>query len=149
MSHKSDMKNGIPDKASDKLDKIEKSREKLEQLHEQGRLNDKKFARNVSQLDKAEKVIRAVHETPERRNNVISVRLSDETLQCLDDLVSANIAQSRSDAASRLIMEGIKNHAALFEQIRKHTEEIENIRQRLQQSIQDSGLGELSSTEDE
>jgi hypothetical protein len=46
-------------------------------------------------------------------------------------------------------MEGIKNHAALFEQIRKHTEEIENIRQRLQQSIQDSGLGELSSTEDE
>lgn len=34
-------------------------------------------------------------------------------------------------------MKGIKNHAALFEQIRKHTEEIENIRQQLQQSIQD------------
>lgn len=149
MFHKDDTKNGIPDKALEKLDKIEKFRGELEQFHEQGRLNDKKFARKVSQLDKAERIISAVHETSERRKNVISVRLSDETLQCLDDLVSANIAQSRSDAASRLIMEGIKNHSDLFEQIRKHTEEIENIRQQLQQSIQNSGLGDLSSTKNE
>ncbi len=54
---------------------------------------------------------------------MISVRLSDEALQCLDDLVSANSAQSRSDAASRLIMNGNKNNAVLFEQIRNHTEE--------------------------
>jgi hypothetical protein len=149
MFNKDDSKNGIPDKVLKKMNKIGEFKEKLDQAHEQGRLNDKKFARRVSELDKAERILNAVYGNSESRNNVISVRLNDETLQCLDDLVSANIAQSRSDAASRLIMEGIKNNVALFEQIRKHTEEIENIRQKLHQSIEDSGLGKIGSTENE
>lgn len=136
------------DKAHNKINKIEKAREQLEQGHNQGFVNEKKLNQKLSQLDKAEKVVKAAYGTSEHRNNVISVRLNNETLQCIDDLVSANIAQSRSDAASRLIMEGIKNHASLFEQIRKNTEEIEKIRQQLQQSIKDSGLVEASSIED-
>lgn len=59
-----------------------------------------------------------------------------EVVRYLDDLVSANIAQSRSEAASLLIVEGIKGKAQLFAEIRQHAEEIDVIRKRMQQSVE-------------
>ncbi|MDF2719526.1 MAG: hypothetical protein K0R28_6451 [Paenibacillus sp.] len=107
-------------------------------------LNDKKLLFHESQLDRAVQSISAAQEIKnDKRSNVITVRLNDETLQCLDDIVSAGIAQSRSQAASMLINEGIHAKSALFHEIRQHIEEINNSRQMLQRKILDSGFGKI------
>ena len=77
--------------------------------------------------------------TNDTRKNVVTLRITDEINQTLDDLVSLSIAQSRSEAAYMLIVEGINARADLFEQIRKHSEEIEKIKKGLQQTTFDFG----------
>jgi predicted transcriptional regulator len=142
-----------PEKA---LLELEEQREELRRLHQAGMLSDKKLAFHESQLDQGvqfyeyqlEQAVQSITASEEqkekgKRSNVITVRLDDETLQCLDELVSASVAQSRSQAASMLINEGINAKSALFHEIRKHIEEISNSRQRLQQTILESGFGKV------
>lgn len=132
---------GSPEKS---LLRLEKQREKLRKLHQDGKLSDKKLLFHESQLDSAVLSISSAQEIKTgKRSNVITVRLNDEALQCLDDLLSANIAQSRSQAASMLINEGINAKSSLFNEIRKHIEEINSSRQMLQQTILDSGFGKI------
>ncbi|MFD1675209.1 hypothetical protein [Alicyclobacillus fodiniaquatilis] len=119
---------------------IEEQKEELQRLHEIGEINDQQFQKAIEGLNKAQKIRDAMHT---RRSNVITARLSDEVVKYLDDLVSANIAQSRSEAASILIIEGIKGKSALFNEIRQHAEEIDDIRKKMQLSIEESGLGKF------
>ena len=59
------------------------------------------------------------------RENVVMVRLNKDSLTRLDDLIEANVVNSRSEAAAFMIGEGIKRRHSLFARI---GEKIENIR---------------------
>lgn len=75
----------------------------------------------------------------EKRNNVISFRITDDINNKLDDLVSLSIAQSRSEAAYMLILEGVKSHSELFNEIKKHKEELKNIKSKFDNILVDFG----------
>ncbi|WP_377941830.1 hypothetical protein [Alicyclobacillus fodiniaquatilis] len=71
----------------------------------------------------------------QERNNVVSVRLTDDGVSCLDDLIFAKIAKSRSEAAAFLITEGINANAALFTQTKKYTQQINEAKKMLQETV--------------
>jgi predicted transcriptional regulator len=131
-----------PEKA---LLQLQEQREELRRLNQAGMLNDERLAFHESQLDQGVRYYEYASEKLKekgKRSNVITVRLDDETLQRLDDLVSAGVAQSRSQAASMLINEGINAKSELFNEVRKHNEEVSNSRQRLQR-ILEAGFGKI------
>ena len=72
--------------------------------------------------------IRTVRKT---RNSVVMVRVSEESLGRLDDLVACGLTNSRSEAAAFLIAEGIKAQAGLFEKIKEQAQVIRNAREKL------------------
>ena len=52
------------------------------------------------------------------------VRVDKDTLNCMDDLIEAGVAASRSEAANYLITEGIKARAGFFDTVAAKVEEI-------------------------
>jgi hypothetical protein len=75
-----------------------------------------------------------------KRKNVVMVRLNEESLACLDDLVEAAIVNSRSEAAAFLIGEGVKARSALFERISEKTEQIRKVKQELRDLLGEEPL---------
>ena len=67
----------------------------------------------------------------ETRGTVVSVRLDDISLQGLDLLVQAGLAQSRSEAAAKLVAIGIGASGALLEQARSLAESLQRARQEM------------------
>jgi hypothetical protein len=65
------------------------------------------------------------------RGNVVMVRLSDEALARVDELVDATIFASRSEATAFLIGAGIENQKELFDRLRTHTGEIRRLKEQL------------------
>lgn len=105
----------------------------LRQLADKGLLNEEMLEELLEHTN-------AKNTDNQGRKNVISVRLSDEALLDLDDLITADVVKSRSEAASFLIEAGIKHCASMIENIRKYTSEIEKIQQQMKQSIKDHRL---------
>ena len=66
-----------------------------------------------------------------KRQNVVMVRLNEESLARLDDLVEAAVVNSRSEAAAFLIGEGVKGRSALFARISEKTDQIRKVKQEL------------------
>jgi hypothetical protein len=66
------------------------------------------------------------------RGNTVMVRVHDEALSKLDMLVASGICSSRSEAAAFLLQRGIEGSAALFARIGDVTQEINALRQELQ-----------------
>jgi ATP-dependent Clp protease ATP-binding subunit ClpA len=62
------------------------------------------------------------------KNNVITCRLDDSTLNALDILVEAGVRSTRSDAAAWLIGAGIKAHGPLIARVTATVEEIRRLR---------------------
>ena len=85
--------------------------------------------------------IRTVRKT---RNSVVMVRVSEESLGRLDDLVACGLTNSRSEAAAFLIAEGIKAQAGLFEKIKEQSQVIRNAREKLSRLL-DEESGETPS----
>ncbi|WP_017690920.1 hypothetical protein [Paenibacillus sp. PAMC 26794] len=71
---------------------------------------------------------------------VVSVRLSQEEIDIIDQLVFLELAKNRSDATAMLIREGIRTHQTLLNEIREYTAELERVKAKIQQTIRDSGL---------
>jgi Arc/MetJ-type ribon-helix-helix transcriptional regulator len=69
------------------------------------------------------------------RDNVVMVRINEESLARLDELVESGIVKSRSEAAAFLIGEGIKSRLGLFDRIAEKTEEIRRAREELRQML--------------
>lgn len=69
------------------------------------------------------------------RANVVMVRVNEEVLQKLEDLVEAGIFKSQSESAAFLIQEGIKAQEALFQKISEHTKRIRELRQELKDLV--------------
>ncbi|HEY8598455.1 MAG TPA: Clp protease N-terminal domain-containing protein [Thermomicrobiales bacterium] len=79
------------------------------------------------------------NETPETRNNVITVRVSDRDLAAIDALVESGIRTTRSDAASWLIGVGVTANRQLLERIYATIEQIRQLRADAQSLAQEVG----------
>ncbi len=65
------------------------------------------------------------------RNNVVMVRVDQDSLDKIDELVEAELVGSRSEAAAFLIGEGIKLQEPLFLSISAKVDEIRRVREEL------------------
>lgn len=68
------------------------------------------------------------------RGNVVMMRLGDEAVQRLDELVEAGLFGSRSEAAAFLVGAGIQSQKGLFEKIAQQSAEISKIRRSLRRT---------------
>ncbi len=84
-----------------------------------------------------ESISKAVERALAGRDFPLMVRVNDEALKRIDQLVETGIFKSRSESAAFLISEGIKAQAALFERIESKIKEIEKLRQELKHIIQE------------
>jgi len=82
-----------------------------------------------------ETVSKAVERAINVRDTTVLIRLSDESSDKLDTLVSAGVFRSRAEAAAFLIEEGIKAQTPLFQRIQNKLGEIEKLREELRTSI--------------
>jgi Arc/MetJ-type ribon-helix-helix transcriptional regulator len=59
------------------------------------------------------------------------VRLSDDALAKVDQLVEATLFNSRSESTAYLVGAGIENQKELFDRLGTHTEEIRKLKEQL------------------
>jgi hypothetical protein len=99
------------------------------------------FGKEVAQktgdaINKAtESIGKAIESALAARDHVVMVRVNDDSLKALDDLVQAGIFKSRSESAAFLISEGVKAQQALFARISERISEIERLRSELKNII--------------
>jgi Arc/MetJ-type ribon-helix-helix transcriptional regulator len=67
----------------------------------------------------------------EGRGNVVMVRLSDDALAKVDQLVEATLFSSRSEATAYLVGAGIESQKELFDRLGTHTQEIRKLKEQL------------------
>lgn len=82
-----------------------------------------------------ETINKAVERALNVRDTTVLLRLSDQTSDSLDTLVSAGIFRNRAEAAAFLIDEGIQTQAPLFQRIQSKLSEIERLRDELRHSV--------------
>ena len=90
----------------------------------------------VAGVETAKEVVKSrLPNDRQTRDNVVMVRVDKDSLDKLDELVEAELARSRSEAAAFLISEGIKSREPLFDtiaakvaEIRKAKEELRKLR---------------------
>ena len=75
-----------------------------------------------------------------KRTNVVMVRVSQDSLDRLDDLVECGLTRSRSEAAAFLIGEGVKARKDLFGKIAEQTRVIRQAKERLKELLKDEDL---------
>ena len=75
------------------------------------------------------------------RDNVVMVRVDKESLNHMDELVEAELAGSRSEAAAYLITEDIKSRQGLFDAISAKVEEIRRAKEDLKKLLEEEGQG--------
>ena len=72
------------------------------------------------------------------RHNVVMVRLNEESLSRLDELVESGVVSSRSESAAYLIGEGIRAKAGLFDRIAEKIEEIRKAKRELRDLLDET-----------
>lgn len=72
------------------------------------------------------------------RGNVVMVRVGDDALARLDQLVEADLFSSRSECAAFLIGAGIASQKELFDRLAAHTDEIRKLKEQLRQVAMDA-----------
>ena len=81
------------------------------------------------------------------RDNVVMVRVDDNSKSKLDELLEAGIVNSRSEAAAFLIAEGIKARSQLFDTISGKVEDIRKKKEELRRLLEEDGEAMPSSEE--
>jgi len=66
-----------------------------------------------------------------KRQTVISVRLDDETVRRLQQLIDAGVCKTRSEAVAFLTRAGMRSREELFRKIEERVAEIQRIREEL------------------
>jgi len=74
----------------------------------------------------------------EGRGNVVMVRMSDDALSRIDQLVEADIFSSRSECAAFLIGAGIDSRKELFDRLSAHSQEIRRLKEQIHQVALDA-----------
>ena len=72
------------------------------------------------------------------RGNVVMVRINDDALARIDQLVEATLFGSRSECAAFLIGAGISSQKELFHRLAAHTDEIRKLKEQLRQVALDA-----------
>ena len=70
-----------------------------------------------------------------RRNNVVMVRVDEEHLNRIDELVESGQFRSRSEATAFLISAGIKSKQQMFDKIAEKISQIQGLRTELETMI--------------
>ena len=70
------------------------------------------------------------------RSNVVMVRLGDQALDALDQLVETGLFRSRSDSAAFLIAAGMESQSEMLSEIARHTTQIKEVRERLRDAVE-------------
>ena len=70
-----------------------------------------------------------------KRNNVVMVRVDEENLNRIDELVESGQFSSRSEATAFLISEGVKAKQQMFEQMADKISQIQDLRTELEAMI--------------
>jgi Arc/MetJ-type ribon-helix-helix transcriptional regulator len=83
-----------------------------------------------------ESISKAIESALSARDHVVMVRVNDESLKRLDELVQSGIFKSRSESAAFLISEGVKAQEPLFARIAEKINEIERLRSELKTIIE-------------
>jgi Arc/MetJ-type ribon-helix-helix transcriptional regulator len=83
-----------------------------------------------------ESISKAIESALSARDHVVMVRVNDESLKRLDELVQSGIFKSRSESAAFLISEGVKAQEPLFARITEKISEIERLRSELKTIIE-------------
>lgn len=86
---------------------------------------------NLSDVPDLQNLLDRFASKGEARGNVVMVRLSDDALAKVDQLVEATLFSSRSEATAYLIGAGIESQKELFERLGTHTEEIRKLKEQL------------------
>ena len=86
-----------------------------------------------------ESISKAIESALAARDHVVMVRVNDEALKRLDELVQSGIFKSRSESAAFLISEGVRAQEALFARIAEKIGEIERLRSELKTIIEPGG----------
>jgi len=88
-------------------------------------------------LNKAtESIEKAINSALAARDHVVMVRVNDDAIKRIEELVQSGIFKSRSEAAAFLISEGIKAQTELFGRIQTKIGEIERLRAELKGIVQ-------------
>lgn len=96
-----------------------------------------------------ESIRETVSKVRSKRDNVAMVRMDDESLARLDELVECDLAGSRSEAAAFLIAEGIKARQGLFDTISEKVDEIRTKKEELRRLLDDDDETSTSESESE
>jgi len=99
----------------------------------------------VSSLPQLEELLAPFLGDKGSRGHVVMVRLGDDSVLRLDDLVESGIFGSRSEAAAFLIGAGVQAQRELFERIAMQTSEIKRLRTSLREAAL-SALGAAGGT---
>ncbi len=70
-----------------------------------------------------------------KRDNVVMVRVDEENLTRIDELVESGQFSSRSEATAFLISEGVKSKQEMFEKIAEKVSQIQDLRTELEAMI--------------
>ena len=73
----------------------------------------------------------------ETRDQVVMVRVDEETSKTLDDWVQTGAVKSRSEAAALFIREGLKVRAAELEKLAEALQGVEKAREKLREEARD------------
>ena len=76
---------------------------------------------------------------PRRRDNVVMVRVDEENLSRIDELVESGQFNSRSEATAFLIDEGIKSKQQMFDKMAEKIAQIQGLRDELEAVIAEDG----------
>ena len=96
-----------------------------------GRLRTKVGVIAVTREGKELKELLGQFTSSRGRGNVVMVRMGDEALARIDQLVEATLFGSRSECAAFLIGAGIESQKVLFDRLSAHTEEIRKLKEQL------------------
>jgi Arc/MetJ-type ribon-helix-helix transcriptional regulator len=77
----------------------------------------------------------SINQALEGRANVLMVRVNDETLRAIDQLVQAGLFKTRSEAAAFLLHEGMKARHEILDHVSQTARHIEELREQLRSAL--------------
>jgi len=95
-------------------------------------------AGDLSDIPEVQEMVGTFYEKRGDRTNVVMVRLADDALARIDELIEAGLVSSRSEAAASLIEAGIDSRKTLFDGLTSTTQKIRKLKQELRQKAMDS-----------
>jgi hypothetical protein len=89
------------------------------------------YVGNLSDVPDLQHLLDRFGNKGEGRGNVVMVRLNDDALAKVDQLVEATLFSSRSETAAYLVGAGIESQKELFDRLSTHTDEIRKLKEQV------------------